>query len=293
MIQNALRALAVLIVCLAIAAGLIAVTYNTSSSVFGYPTLVTCVVLAFVMQWLMFIPSYLLQTERFYDITGTATFVVVVAVALYSVSPPSAYQWLLGAMVLIWALRLGVFLFLRIHADGKDDRFDDIKPDKYRFFVTWTIQGLWVLITSGAAVAAIVSTNQVSAGWLALAGLILWVLGLGIEVIADIQKRRFKRNVKLNKNNAQPFINSGLWHYSRHPNYFGEILLWVGIALVALPALSGWQYGALISPVFVIVLLTKVSGIPMLEAKADKKWSSNKAYQAYKTNTPALIPKFK
>ncbi|MFT4653007.1 MAG: steroid 5-alpha reductase family enzyme [Kangiellaceae bacterium] len=285
--ENGLRTLGVLIVCLAIAAGLIAVTQNNSTQLFGYSTIVICVVLAFVTQWLVFIPSYLRQTERFYDITGSATFVLVTGVALYSVSPTTAYQWIVAAMVVIWALRLGTFLFLRIHKDGKDDRFDKIKLNKYRFFVTWTIQGLWVLITSGAAVTAIVSTNQPQVDWITAAGLSLWVLGLLIEVVADIQKRRFKQNV----NNSLPFITTGLWSYSRHPNYFGEIMLWVGVAIVALPALSGWQYAVLISPLFVIFLLTKVSGIPLLEAKADKKWAKNTAYQDYKKRTPSLVPK--
>ncbi|MFT6268371.1 MAG: steroid 5-alpha reductase family enzyme [Alphaproteobacteria bacterium] len=285
--ENVLRAFSVLVVCLAIAAGLIAVTHSESSHIFGYSTIVICVVLAFVIQWIVFIPSYLKQTERLYDITGSCTFVLVIGVALYSVSPTTAYQWILAAMVVIWALRLGTFLFLRIHKDGKDDRFDEIKLNKYRFFVTWTIQGLWVLITSGAAVSAIISTNRPQVGWITAVGLSLWTIGFMIEVVADIQKRRFKQKV----NNEQPFISTGLWSYSRHPNYFGEILLWIGVAIVAIPALSGWQYAVLISPLFVILLLTKVSGVPLLEDKADKKWAANKAYQDYKNRTPPLIPK--
>ena len=286
---NAIRALTVLVICLLIAGGLVSLSYHSSSLLFGYPTLLVCTAIAFTLQWLVFVPSYLLQTERYYDITGTATFVLVSACALYSVAQPTIYQWLLGSMVVIWALRLGSFLFLRIHNDGKDDRFDEIKKDKYRFFVTWTVQGLWVLITSGAAITAIISANKAEFGWMSALGCLIWLCGFSIEVIADSQKRKFKRE----KHNAQPFISDGLWHYSRHPNYFGEIVLWVGVALVALPALSGWQYLVLTSPLFVVVLLTKISGIPMLEAKANKKWSDNKAYQAYKARTPALIPKLK
>jgi steroid 5-alpha reductase family enzyme len=285
--NNVFRAFIILIICLAIAAGLVSVTQHSSSQLFGYSTIVICVVLAFGIQWLVFIPSYLLQTERFYDITGSCTFILVACVALYSVSSISAYQCILAAMVVVWALRLGAFLFLRIHKDGKDDRFDEIKQDKYRFFVTWTIQGLWVLITSGAAVTAILSSNQPQLGWISAVGIGFWIIGFTIEVIADIQKRRFKHTV----GNTLPFISKGLWSYSRHPNYFGEILLWVGVAITAVPALSGWQLVVLLSPLFVILLLTKISGVPMLEAKADKKWATNEDYQAYKAKTPVLIPK--
>lgn len=285
--KNAIRALIVLVVCLAIAAMLIAVTANVSTQIFGYSTIAVCVLIAFVIQWLVFIPSYLKQTERFYDITGSSTFLIVMAVALYSVPKVSLYQGILAAMVVLWAARLGTFLFLRIHKDGKDDRFDDIKRDKYRFFVTWTIQGLWVLITSAAALGAIVSVNQPSLTWLSVAGILIWLAGFSIEVVADLQKRSFKRA----GHQALPFISKGLWSYSRHPNYFGEILLWVGVALVALPALSGWQYGVLISPIFVILLLTKISGVPLLEAKADKRWAENSDYQQYKSRTPVLVPK--
>ena len=86
-------------------------------------------------------------------------------------------------------------------------------------------------------------------------------------------------------------LSTGLWRYTRHPNYFGEIVLWIGIAIIAIPVLQGWQWVTLISPVFVTVLLTRISGIPMLEKRADEKWSGQEDYEAYKKRTPVLIPK--
>jgi steroid 5-alpha reductase family enzyme len=105
--------------------------------------------------------------------------------------------------------------------------------------------------------------------------------------VADNQKGRFKADPA----NQGKFISTGLWAKSRHPNYFGEIVLWIGVLLIAVPVLEGWQWVALLSPVFVALLLVKGSGVPLLEAKADKKWGGQPDYEAYKKNTPVLIPK--
>ena len=292
------RALVVFIVCVLICVGFVAASMQNSVFLLGFPGIAVCVAFAFVIQWLVYIPSFIKQTERYYDLTGSGTFVVVTCIALFAAYqyPPiiygqSALSWykiMLGAMVIIWALRLGIFLFSRIHQDGKDDRFDSIKPDMYRFWVTWTIQGLWVILSAGAALTAILSTQNPSIGIVAIIGLCIWAFGFAIEVIADRQKRAFKRRSE--RYQGLPFITTGLWAYSRHPNYFGEIMLWFGVAIAALPALSGWQYVALVSPIFVTVLLVKISGVPLLEAKADKKWSNLAEYEGYKKNTPVLIP---
>ena len=117
-------------------------------------------------------------------------------------------------------------------------------------------------------------------------GFSIAIIGLIIEVVADRQKRKFRMNIS----NKGEFIRSGLWSISRHPNYFGEILIWLGISFSTLPILSGWQFVTLISPIFVILLLTKVSGINLLEAAADDKWALDKNYQDYKEKTSVLIP---
>jgi steroid 5-alpha reductase family enzyme len=285
--KSAIRALIVLVVCGFLSYGLVAATASLNVKFMGYPALLICAVVSFIIQWIAFVPSYLKQTEKFYDIVGSSTFLLVIGLALFLVNPPSIYQWVLGFMVIIWAVRLGGFLFTRINQDGADARFEPIKPDKYRFFAAWTIQGLWVLITSGAAITAITSVAQPQITWASLIGGAIWLIGLIIEVIADRQKRNFKLRSNINHS----FITTGLWAFSRHPNYLGEIILWVGVAIAAIPALSGWQYIVIGSPLFVILLLVKVSGIPLLEAKADKKWGDNIDYLAYKARTSILIPK--
>jgi steroid 5-alpha reductase family enzyme len=198
-----------------------------------------------------------------------------------------ARAWLLVGIVSIWAVRLGTFLFRRVRAAGEDRRFRDVKPSFVRFLIYWTVQGLWVSLTLAAALAAITSMTRRDLGIFALVGFLLWLLGFGIELIADRQKSKFRADPQ----NANKFINTGLWSWSRHPNYFGEILLWIGVAIIAIPALSGWQWLTLISPIFVAILLTRVSGIPILEAYADKKWGGQAEYEDYKAKTSVLIPR--
>ena len=144
-----------------------------------------------------------------------------------------------------------------------------------------------MVLTTACAVAIITSGNDKSLGIVAYIGIAVWLFGFAIEVISDRQKTAFRKNPE----NSGKFITTGLWAWSRHPNYFGEIVLWTGIAIIALPILSGGQWITLISPIFIFLLLTRVSGIPMLEAKADKKWGDNADYQSYKNNTPALMMK--
>ena len=258
------------------------------TSVFGVPLFALSVGLAYLIQWLVFIPSYLLQTEKFFDLTGSITYISVITIAVFFSIGADGRSILLWALVVIWAIRLGTFLFRRIKKAGKDDRFDEIKPSFIRFLNVWTIQGLWVTFTMAAALVAITTTNRKELDLFALVGFLVWALGFSIEVIADSQKSRFSAN----PDNKGKFIQTGLWSRSRHPNYFGEIVLWIGVAVIAIPVLQGWQWIALISPVFVTLLLTRVSGVPLLEKKADKKWGGQEDYESYKKRTPVLIPRF-
>lgn len=256
----------------------------------GVPIFAIAVGLAFLIQWLAFIPAYIFQTEKFFDLTGSITYISVIGVAFcYSRNsvPMDARSVLVAALVIIWAIRLGTFLFSRIRKAGKDDRFDEIKPNFLSFLNVWTIQGLWVTFTAAAALVAITTTTRKDLDAFAIVGLIVWVIGFAIEITADSQKSRFNAD----PNNKGKFIQTGLWSRSRHPNYFGEIVLWIGVAIIALPVLHGWTWVAMISPLFVTLLLTRVSGVPLLEKKADKKWGGQADYEAYKKNTPVLIPR--
>ncbi|MCY3414300.1 MAG: DUF1295 domain-containing protein [Candidatus Heimdallarchaeota archaeon] len=242
------------------------------------------VLIAFVVNWIVFIPAYLKRTEKFFDLTGGITYLSVIWVTGF-LAGFNLRSLILMILISIWALRLSIFLYRRIHKAGKDSRFDEIKQSFARFLMTWTIQGLWVSFTLAAALAVITSSTTVEIGIFFVLGLIVWILGFAIEVISDSQKSTFKANPE----NKGKFISSGLWAWSRHPNYFGEIVLWLGIAIIAIPVLQGWQWITMISPIFVIFLLTKVSGVPMLEKSADERWGGQEDYEAYKRNTPVLI----
>ncbi|MEE2526510.1 DUF1295 domain-containing protein [Hyphobacterium sp. HN65] len=282
-----MKAIIIAIIVAAIGLGIMALAGWGDTRVYGHSVMLGAGVLAFAINWLVFVPSAILKTEKFYDLTGSVTYLAVIGFALYSAGTVDLRGGLVAACVAIWALRLGTFLFARISADGKDKRFNEIKQNPARFFITWTLQGLWVSLTAACALMVVSTPVPQPADAFLVAGLALWLTGFAIEVVADNQKRAFRRDPE----NAGKFITSGLWAWSRHPNYFGEIVLWTGIAIIALPILSGPQYVVLISPVFVMLLLTRVSGVPLLEKAAEQKWGSDPDFQAYRDRTPVLFPK--
>ncbi|MFK7958492.1 MAG: DUF1295 domain-containing protein [Lysobacterales bacterium] len=253
----------------------------------NFPVFALCGVLAFAINWLVFIPSALGRTEHYYDLTGGLTYITVTVVAVTLSGELDLRGTLVAAMVLIWAVRLSSFLFRRISRDGSDVRFDGIRDQPMAFLMAWTLQGLWVLLTAAAALAVITGGTQVPLGIVGIVGLTVWATGMVIEIVADQQKSQFRKDPA----NKGKFIHTGLWAWSRHPNYFGEIVLWVGMAIVAVPVLTGWQHVTLISPIFVALLLAKGSGVPPLEAKADERWGGQPEYEAYKSQTPVLIMK--
>ena len=252
----------------------------------GWPSLPVIFATIYLVQWLGFLHAWYHKTEHFYDLIGSCSFICAVAAALW-LGEGGPLPLLLCTMVVVWALRLGSFLFLRVREVGEDQRFRQLKHLPARFFLVWNLQGLWVSLTCAAALTVILSGTSEPLTPLSWFGFGLWCIGLGFEAYADHQKTVFRRNAA----NHGKFISSGLWSLSRHPNYFGEILLWVGVALAALPAMVGGQFLTLISPLFVIVLLTRVSGIPTLVQKAKRQWGDDRDYQAYVKRTPLLIPR--
>ena len=247
--------------------------------------------ISFLIHGVLFIPSYLFQTEKFYDLTGSVTYVTTLGYVVYE-----AYQLtggldiralIIAACIMIWTLRLGSFLFWRVLKDGEDKRFRSILPSFTQLLMTWALSAAWVFIQSLSALVAITALTRVEFGVLGYIGLALWVFGFLFEVLADHQKTKFKANPA----NQGKFINEGLWAKSRHPNYFGEIILWLGISVMSVSVMSGMQYVSLISPVFSFMLIYYVSGVRMLEARSDKKWGNSAEYKDYKKNVPILVPK--
>ena len=248
------------------------------------------VLLAYVIHWIAYIPAYVFQTEKFYDLTGSVTYLSVVWFVFLSTYQSISLNFgnlILVLLISIWTIRLGLFLFMRIHKAGEDKRFRTIKTSASQFFMTFTISGLWVTLCSMCALVAISSPEGLVMNALTYVGIILFIIGFGIEIVADNQKTAF-RSIEANKDS---FITSGLWSKSRHPNYFGEVLLWFAIAVISYSSLEGLQLITLISPVFTYILLVYVSGVRMLEDMNDKKWADDEQYKSYKKNTPMLFPK--
>ena len=248
------------------------------------------VLLAYVIHWVAYIPAYMLQTEKFYDLTGSITYLCVVwfvFLCSYQSISLNFGNLILVLFISVWTIRLGVFLFMRIHKAGEDKRFRTIKTSASQFFMTFTLSGLWVTLCSMCALVAISSAEGIVMNALTYIGIILFIIGFSIEVIADNQKTAF-RSIEANKDS---FITSGLWSKSRHPNYFGEVLLWFAIAVISFSSLEGLQLVTLISPLFTYILLVYVSGVRMLEDMNDQKWANDEGYKSYKKSTPMLFPK--
>ena len=240
------------------------------------------VLLLNVLAW---VPAYLKQTERFYDLIGSTSFISSALLAGWMVRPGLAGMIMLACVVL-WSSRMAWFLVGRIHRQGKDGRFDAIKPDPVRFLNAWVMQGLWAFLCLLPVLVRLDAAPKATGSVLFWAGFGLWILGFAIEVVADEQKRRFRRQYL----DGSQFIETGLWRLSRHPNYVGEILLWAGITVMAVPVANGWQWIILITPAFVYWLLRFISGVPLLEKRSDEKWGGQDAYEAYKRRTPVLFP---
>ena len=260
---------------------------NIELEIRGVNAFTFTLIVAVLLQVIFFIPSFLLKTEKYYDLVGSLTYVTTISFAYFSVETKTMIDSIIYFYVMVWALRLGIYLFRRVRNDGKDVRFEKAKRHFFWFLQYWMGQALWVSLTACAAIIAILSPEEDTLPVLAMVGMALWLSGFTIESISDYQKRVFRKE----NNPSEAFIHTGLWARSRHPNYFGEITLWTGIAVIALNTLTGIEYITLISPVFVYILLTRMSGVNLLERIADDRYGHLEEYQRYKRNTPVLVPK--
>jgi|TARA_B100001250_G_C19735518_1_gene760565 steroid 5-alpha reductase family enzyme len=262
------------------------------SLLIGNPLVQNIVLAIYIIQWIAFIPAYVFQTEKFFDLTGSITYSGVFAYLIYLTASGSINaNWgstVIAVCVILWAGRLGTFLFSRIAKDGEDKRFRTIKPSPSQFFMTWTLQGAWVSLCSLCAITGIASDTGIIINPIFYIGLFMFIGGFAIEIIADQQKTIFRAIPE----NRDKFITTGLWSRSRHPNYFGEIALWTGVALMSFSSLSGIEFLTLISPIWTYLLLVKISGVRMLEGRGSVKWGDNKDYISYIENTPMVFIKF-
>jgi steroid 5-alpha reductase family enzyme len=243
------------------------------------------IILSFIFHWLLFIPAFIFKTEKFYDLTGSLSYITIILYVLISSNDGISNfgNIILSCLIIVWTLRLGTFLFLRIKKAGEDKRFREIKKSFSWFFMAFTVSGMWVSICALCALTGI--SNGIELNIVTHVGILLFVIGFVLEIIADTQKSNFRKN----NDNKDKFITTGLWKYSRHPNYLGEIILWIGVAIISYSSLELNQLFTLVSPIFTYLLLVYVSGINLLEKSGQKKWGSLNEYKEYKRKTPRLF----
>ena len=243
------------------------------------PTLVN-----FGTQTVGFLISSFFQTEKFYDLTGALSYHLSIYTFLYQRTQPlSLRQQLVTGQVLLWSFRLGSFLFSRV-LKHRDERFDKIKTKPLRFFIAWMMQGIWVLITPMPVYLLLSKQDSLALGWTDAVGGALWSVGFLVEALADYQKSKFKAK------HPQDFVNTGLWKYSRFPNYFGEILLWIGSTVICAPNLQGWERLACLSPAFIAWLIINISGVRLAEKSQAKRYGARADYKEYCARTSKYVP---
>ncbi|HET7554977.1 MAG TPA: DUF1295 domain-containing protein [Gaiellaceae bacterium] len=225
------------------------------------------------------------RTDVVTDLSYSLTFALL-AVALLFTGAREPVQLVASLLVLVWAARLGAYLFRRILRMKVDHRFDGMRDEPLRFARFWILQAITVAVVMLPVSYLLDRDHAPGFGGWAVAGAATWLAGLLVEAVADAQKSAFKAN----EANRGRFIASGLWRYSRHPNYFGEMLVWWGLFLYAVPVLHGAAFAVVAGPVFITLLLLFVSGIPPLERSADEKYGDDPAYRDYKRRTSILVP---
>ena len=240
--------------------------------------------ISMLIQLFFFTFAAIRKTDLFTDLSYGITFVIVSWFALSATKYTTEPKWIVVTLITLWGVRLAGYLFMRILTTKKDRRFDGIREDPLKFGMFWLFQGIsvWVIMLPSLALIGLTQSNEIlPLSWI---GFVIALSGLIIETIADQQKFDFKNA------NPQRWADIGLWKYSRHPNYFGEMLVWWGIFIFVVPYLEGLEYLVLIGPLWITTLLLFITGIPTIESRYDIKYADNKEYQEYKRRTSLLIP---
>jgi steroid 5-alpha reductase family enzyme len=245
------------------------------------------IVLLFVYMTTIFLFALWLEDNSIVDVAYGLAFVLIGWVGLLLLGNGHTRQWLIVVLVTAWGARLAIHLFLKKQGKGEDFRYRQWREEWGDTFVwrsflqVFMLQGT-VIFLIALPVQLVINEPGGSIGSLDRIGILIWLIGFGFEAVGDWRLLRFKKS----PGNQGKIIQHGLWRYTRHPNYFGEAVLWWGIFLIALNA--GYGMWAVISPVLIGFLLLKVSGIPMLE----KKYENDPDFIAYKARTNAFFPWF-
>lgn len=247
-------------------------------------TLIYGLIASLAINTVLFLVAYKLQSDKLTDISYAISFITL-AMFYFVHAGGGIYNAVGFVLVTMWAARLGGFLLMRVMHVGKDQRFDGTRENFGKFAKFWIGQGFvaWLLMLPfGLGLSRIHNWT-----WWALIGVAVWAVGFAVEATADAQKYSFRLDIQ----NKGKWIESGLWRYARHPNYFGEIAVWIGVYAYAFPAMTNWQrVVGLVSPIGIAYVLIRISGVPPLELKAEKTWGKDPAYKAYKKRSRVLVP---
>lgn len=241
------------------------------------------IILSFIIHWLLFIPAFIFKTEKFYDLTGTISYISIVLYVLLSTSNGISNfgNIIVSSLIIIWTLRLGTFLFIRIKKAGEDKRFREIKKSFSWFLMAFTVSGMWVSICTICALTGI--SNGIELTMVTYIGIIIFIVGFAVEIISDNQKTNFRKI----EGNKDKFITTGLWKYSRHPNYLGEIGFWFGIYFMGIS--SGLApLWIILCPLSMLALFVFAS-CPMMDNRSLENRSDYKEYME-KTSQLLLLP---
>ncbi|XP_022725792.1 uncharacterized protein LOC111282098 isoform X2 [Durio zibethinus] len=255
-------------------------------TVTDYNFITLTAIVTVVYQLFFFIITVLLKFDKVTDFAGSSNFAVISVLTLVMKGSWHFRQVILTFLIVTWSLRLALFLVIRILQWGEDRRSDKMRGNLGKLAVFYIVQGLWVWTVNLPVTVVNASDRDPSIQAEDIIGWIMWSVGTSVEVIADQQKLSFKNSPE----NRGKWCNIGLWKYSRHPNYFGDILLSWGFFVAAAPVLEGAEWLVIVGPIFLTLLLLFVSGLPILERSADKKFGNVAAYRIYKKTTSPLIP---
>jgi steroid 5-alpha reductase family enzyme len=249
--------------------------------------LLSSALLALGIQVVFFFFAALFKTDKVTDLSYSLSFILLAVLLLTGRKNIFPLQLLLAAMIVLWGLRLGGYLLVRILHMKRDARFDGIRENLFKFAAFWFFQAVtvWVVMLPSILFLSLSRAPRLNAA--VIIGALIWLAGLIIESAADAQKYRFR----VNEANKGRWIEHGLWRWSRHPNFFGEILCWTGLFVLIAPSLEGWMWVGLAGPLFITVILLFFSGIPTVEKRSEASYGSNPDYRRYKESTSLLVPR--
>jgi steroid 5-alpha reductase family enzyme len=247
---------------------------------------ISTLVICFAIQIGFFVLAATFKTDKVTDLSYSLTFIILALLLLFTNQTFFTTQIIIALLIITWGIRLAVYLFSRMLKIGRDSRFDDIRDNFLKFVGFWTLQAVSVWIIMLPSTVALSSETNPNVIWLAGLGLFVSSIGLIIETTADYQKYVFKND----PNNRGTWIQSGIWKYSRHPNYFGEMLVWWGLFIIGIGYRSEVYRLTILSPIYLTLLLLFVSGVPTLEKKYDQRYKDNEDYQQYKESTSLIVP---